>query len=133
MSITAERKQTLITEYATKAGDTGSPEVQVAILSERIRNLTDHLTTHKKDFHSRRGLLVMVGQRRRLLDYLKGWGAGHVTRVTSYCSEGDMYAGRVKWNWLPSPGKLFTQILPPCISTNCLQIANPNPVPSRTP
>ena len=71
MSITAERKQTLITEYATKEGDTGSPEVQVAILSERIRNLTDHLTTHKKDFHSRRGLLVMVGQRRRLLDYLK--------------------------------------------------------------
>jgi len=72
VSITAERKQTLITEYATQAGDTGSPEVQVAILSERIRNLTDHLTTHKKDFHSRRGLLVMVGQRRRLLDYLKG-------------------------------------------------------------
>ena len=72
MSITAERKQTLKTEYATKAGETGSPEVQVAILSERIRNLTDHLTTHKKDFHSRRGLLVMVGQRRRLLDYLKG-------------------------------------------------------------
>ena len=71
MSITAERKQVLITEYATKEGDTGSPEVQVAILSERIRNLTDHLTTHKKDFHSRRGLLVMVGQRRRLLDYLK--------------------------------------------------------------
>lgn len=71
MSITAERKQTLIVEYATKKDDTGSPEVQVAILSERIRNLTDHLTTHKKDFHSRRGLLVMVGQRRRLLDYLK--------------------------------------------------------------
>ena len=71
MSITAERKQALITEYATKESDTGSPEVQVAILSERIRNLTDHLTTHKKDFHSRRGLLVMVGQRRRLLDYLK--------------------------------------------------------------
>jgi small subunit ribosomal protein S15 len=71
MSITAERKQTLITEYATKSGDTGSPEVQVAILSERIRNLTEHLSTHKKDFHSRRGLLVMVGQRRRLLDYLK--------------------------------------------------------------
>jgi small subunit ribosomal protein S15 len=72
VSITAERKQALITEYAAKEGDTGSPEVQVAILSERIRNLTDHLTTHKKDFHSRRGLLVMVGQRRRLLDYLKG-------------------------------------------------------------
>ena len=71
VSITAERKQALITEYATKQSDTGSPEVQVAILSERIRNLTDHLATHKKDFHSRRGLLVMVGQRRRLLDYLK--------------------------------------------------------------
>jgi small subunit ribosomal protein S15 len=71
MSITAERKQTLITEYATKDGDTGSPEVQVAILSERIRNLTDHLGDHKKDHHSRRGLLVMVGHRRSLLDYLK--------------------------------------------------------------
>ena len=71
MSITAERKQALITEYATKAGDTGSPEVQVAVLSERIKNLTDHLQSHEKDFHSRRGLLVMVGQRRRLLDYLK--------------------------------------------------------------
>jgi small subunit ribosomal protein S15 len=71
MSITAERKQTLIGEYRTKEDDTGSPEVQVAILSERIRNLTDHLATHKKDFHSRRGLLVMVGLRRRLLDYLK--------------------------------------------------------------
>ena len=70
MSITAERKQELISEYATKKGDTGSPEVQVAILSERITNLTDHLKTHKKDFHSRRGLLMMVGQRRRLLDYL---------------------------------------------------------------
>jgi small subunit ribosomal protein S15 len=71
MSITPERKQALIHDYGTKAGDTGSPEVQVAILSERIRNLTGHLGTHKKDFHSRRGLLVMVGQRRRLLDYLK--------------------------------------------------------------
>ena len=70
MSITAGRKQELITEYATKDGDTGSPEVQVAILSERINNLTDHLKTHKKDHHSRRGLLMMVGQRRRLLDYL---------------------------------------------------------------
>jgi small subunit ribosomal protein S15 len=72
MSITPERKQALIGDYALKPGDTGSPEVQVAILSERIRNLTDHLATHKKDFHSRRGLLVMVGQRRRLLDYLRG-------------------------------------------------------------
>ena len=71
MSITLARKQELITEYARKPEDTGSPEVQVAILSERIRNLTDHLATHKKDFHSRRGLLVMVGQRRSLLDYLK--------------------------------------------------------------
>ena len=71
MSITTERKKSVITEYATKEGDTGSPEVQVAILSERIRNLTGHLGMHKKDFHSRRGLLVMVGQRRRLLDYLK--------------------------------------------------------------
>lgn len=71
MSITAERKQELIVEYATAEGDTGSPEVQVAILTERIVNLTEHLKTHKKDFHSRRGLLIMVGQRRRMLDYLK--------------------------------------------------------------
>ncbi|MFT6579917.1 MAG: small subunit ribosomal protein S15 [Alphaproteobacteria bacterium] len=71
MSITAERKQELIIEYATKVGDTGSPEVQVAVLTERILNLTEHLKIHKKDFHSRRGLLIMVGQRRRLLDYTK--------------------------------------------------------------
>ena len=71
MSITAERKQELIGEFRTAETDTGSPEVQVAILSERITNLTEHLKTHKKDFHSRRGLLMMVGQRRRLLDYLK--------------------------------------------------------------
>ncbi len=71
MSITAVRKTELIDEYATGPGDTGSPEVQVAILSERIGNLTEHLKEHKKDFHSRRGLLMMVGQRRRLLDYLK--------------------------------------------------------------
>jgi small subunit ribosomal protein S15 len=71
MSITADRKQELIKEYAQQDGDTGSPEVQVAILSERIKNLTEHLQSHKKDFHSRRGLLIMVGQRRRLLDYLK--------------------------------------------------------------
>ncbi|HYG85292.1 MAG TPA: 30S ribosomal protein S15 [Azospirillum sp.] len=71
MSITPERKQELIKEYSRGTADTGSPEVQVAILSERIRNLTEHLQGHKKDFHSRRGLLVMVGQRRRLLDYLK--------------------------------------------------------------
>ena len=71
MSITAERKQGLIKEFAVKKGDTGSPEVQVAILTERIITLTEHLKTHKKDFHSRRGLLMMVGQRRRLLDYVK--------------------------------------------------------------
>ncbi len=71
MSITAERKTELISQFAHQAGDTGSPEVQVAILTERIKNLTEHLQTHKKDFHSRRGLLLMVGQRRRLLDYLK--------------------------------------------------------------
>jgi small subunit ribosomal protein S15 len=71
MSITAERKQELISEFATKTNDTGSPEIQVAVLSERITNLTEHLKEHKKDFASRRGLLMMVGQRRRLLDYLK--------------------------------------------------------------
>lgn len=71
MSITAERKQELIGEFKQNDGDTGSPEVQVAVLSERIANLTEHLKTHKKDFHSRRGLLMMVGQRRRLLDYLR--------------------------------------------------------------
>ena len=71
MSITAERKTALMTEYATKEGDTGSPEVQVAILTERINNLTDHFKSHKKDNHSRRGLLKMVSTRRRLLDYLK--------------------------------------------------------------
>ncbi|HTJ89847.1 MAG TPA: 30S ribosomal protein S15 [Acidocella sp.] len=71
MSITPERRTALIAEYATAANDTGSPEVQIALLSERISNLTEHLKTHAKDFHSRRGLLVLVGQRRSLLDYLK--------------------------------------------------------------
>jgi len=71
MSITAERRGALVVEYATREADTGSPEVQVALLSERIVNLTEHLKTHAKDFHSRRGLLMMVGRRRRLLDYLK--------------------------------------------------------------
>ena len=71
MSITNEKKAELIKEYGQKEGDTGSPEVQVAILTTRILNLTEHLKTHKKDFHSRRGLLIMVGQRRRLLDYLQ--------------------------------------------------------------
>jgi small subunit ribosomal protein S15 len=71
MSITAERKQALISEYGTKAGDTGSPEVQVAVLTERIVNLTEHFKDHKKDNHSRRGLLKLVSTRRSLLDYLK--------------------------------------------------------------
>jgi len=71
MSIAAERKQALIKEYAVRSDDTGSPEVQVAILTERIKNLTDHFQTHKKDNHSRRGLLKLVSQRRVLLDYLK--------------------------------------------------------------
>jgi small subunit ribosomal protein S15 len=71
MSITAERKAELITEFATKPGDTGSPEVQVAILTHRIKALTEHFKTNKKDNHSRRGLLTMVNKRRRLLDYLK--------------------------------------------------------------
>jgi small subunit ribosomal protein S15 len=71
MSITAERKQELVREFGESETDTGSTPVQVAILTERIKNLTEHMQTHKKDFHSRRGLLIMVGQRRRLLDYLK--------------------------------------------------------------
>ena len=71
MSITPERKEALVKEYATKEGDTGSPEVQIAILTERITNLTEHFKTHKKDVHSRRGLLKMVSQRRKLLDYAR--------------------------------------------------------------
>ena len=69
--ITPERKKELIAEYATKKGDTGSPEVQVAILSERISNLTEHFKTHTKDNHSRRGMIKLVSQRRGLLDYMK--------------------------------------------------------------
>ena len=71
MSITDERRTALVQEYATGAADTGSPEVQVALATERIVNLTEHFKTHAKDFHSRRGLLMLVGRRRRLLDYLK--------------------------------------------------------------
>jgi len=71
MSVTPSRKAELIKTFAKKVGDTGSPEVQVAILSERINNLTEHFKTHAKDNHSRRGLLKMVGQRRNLLDYLR--------------------------------------------------------------
>ncbi len=71
MSLATERKKEVITKFATHQGDTGSPEVQVALLSERINYLTEHFKTHAKDHHSRRGLLKLVGQRRRLLDYLK--------------------------------------------------------------
>ena len=79
MSITQERKSALISEHGQKSGDTGSPEVQVAILTERIANLTEHFKTHKKDNHSRRGLLKLVSQRRRLLDYLKAKDHGRYT------------------------------------------------------
>ena len=71
MPLAREQKQEIITGFATKDGDTGSPEVQIALLTERIRSLTDHLRSFPKDNHSRRGLLKLVGQRRRLLDYLK--------------------------------------------------------------
>ena len=71
MALVAERKAEVVKKYARKEGDTGSPEVQIALLSERINYLTDHFKTHRKDHHSRRGLLMLVGQRRRLLDYLK--------------------------------------------------------------
>src|SRR6267143_374071 len=81
MSITPGRKAEVIKTYATKAGDTGSPEVQVAILSERINSLTEHFKTHVKDNHSRRGLLKMVSQRRRLLDYLRHKNADRYREV----------------------------------------------------
>ena len=81
MSITQERKTALIAEHGREEGDTGSPEVQVAILTERIANLTEHLKIHKKDFHSRRGLLIMVGLRRRLLDYLKSRDQGRYQAI----------------------------------------------------
>lgn len=76
MSITPEEKERLIKEYGTKEGDTGSPEVQVAILSSRIATLTEHFKSHAKDNHSRRGLLMMVAQRRKLLDYLNAKDSG---------------------------------------------------------
>ncbi|MEN3747289.1 30S ribosomal protein S15 [Sphingomonas sp. HF-S3] len=81
MSITPERKEALITEHARAQGDTGSPEVQVAILTERIVNLTEHFKTHAKDNHSRRGLLMLVNKRRSLLDYLKKSDAERYTAL----------------------------------------------------
>ena len=80
-SITLERRAQLVREYATRPNDTGSPEVQVALLSERISMLTEHMKQHPKDFHSRRGLLVLVGQRRGLLDYLKKKDQGRYERL----------------------------------------------------
>lgn len=81
MSITAERKSALIKQHAQGKTDTGSPEVQIAILSERITNLTEHFKTHKKDNHSRRGLLTMVSTRRKLLDYLKDRDEGRYKAI----------------------------------------------------
>ena len=81
MSVENERKSALVEKYRQHEKDTGSPEVQVALLSERITHLTDHFKTHRKDHHSRRGLLKMVGQRRRLLDYLKGKDPGRYKRL----------------------------------------------------
>ena len=83
MSITAERKTALIQQFAKKSGDTGSPEVQIAILTERITNLTEHFKTHTKDNHSRRGLLKLVSQRRSLLDYLKKKNAPRYQDIVS--------------------------------------------------
>ena len=83
MSITAEDKARVMKEFATKEGDTGSPEVQVAILTSRITTLTEHFKTHKKDNHSRRGLLKLVAQRRKLLDYLKGVEEGRYQKLIS--------------------------------------------------
>lgn len=81
MSITAAKKQELIKKFAVEANDTGSPEVQVALLSERITNLTEHFKTHNHDHHSRRGLLILVGRRRRLLDYLKKKDESRYTKL----------------------------------------------------
>lgn len=81
MSVTNERKSALVDKYKQHETDTGSPEVQVALLSERITHLTEHFKTHKKDHHSRRGLLKMVGQRRRLLDYLKNKDPGRYKKL----------------------------------------------------
>jgi small subunit ribosomal protein S15 len=83
MSITVEEKSRVIKEFATKEGDTGSPEVQVAILTTRITTLTEHFKTHKKDNHGRRGLLKMVAQRRKLLDYLRGKDEGRYRDLIS--------------------------------------------------
>ena len=84
VALTAEEKQDIIAKYATHEGDTGSPEVQIALLTKRIADLTEHLKEHKHDHHSRRGLLLMVGDRRRLLDYLKGVDINRYRAPVSY-------------------------------------------------
>lgn len=81
MSLSTERKAEVIKSYATKSGDTGSPEVQIALLTERINGLTEHFKSHKKDNHSRRGLLKMVSQRRQLLDYVKSKDEGRYQKI----------------------------------------------------
>jgi small subunit ribosomal protein S15 len=81
MSLTAQRKQQVVKEFASKAGDTGSPEVQIALLTERINGLTEHFKLHKKDNHSRRGLLKMVSLRRRLLDHVKAKDEGRYQKI----------------------------------------------------
>lgn len=81
MSLSVQRKQELVNEYGTKSGDTGSPEVQIALLTERINGLTEHFKAHKKDNHSRRGLLKMVSLRRRLLDHVKSKDEGRYQKV----------------------------------------------------
>jgi len=83
MALHTDKKQSLITQFAQHEGDTGSPEVQVALLTERITSLTEHFRTHAKDHHSRRGLLKMVSQRRRLLDYLKGKNLDRYRKVVA--------------------------------------------------
>ena len=96
MSITPDVKEQLIKDYATKAGDTGSPEVQVAILTSRITTLTEHFKTHAKDNHSRRGLLMMVAQRRKLLDYLKKTDDARYVIAYRRASEGNADQGTAR-------------------------------------
>ena len=121
MSISAERKQTLIKEYATKSGDTGSPEVQVAILTERITNLTEHFKTHGKDNHSRRGLLKMVSQRRRLLDYVKSADEDR-TRSSStgwaFAGDGNRPGGARKYSNLPALSQSGDGVQAPSLPTH---------------
>jgi small subunit ribosomal protein S15 len=108
MSITAEEKTRLMKEYATKDGDTGSPEVQVAILTSRISTLTEHFKTHKKDNHSRRGLLKLVAQRRKLLDYLKAKDEGRYTDLIGrWASAAEASPTRIRRDRAERSGRSF--------------------------